>query len=77
MHHQAVKALGQGCRAIAWAPDGVVEAVQVAGHRFALGVQWHPEELSALPDYQANLRLFAMFVEECRQHSLNGRSAVG
>jgi putative glutamine amidotransferase len=25
------------------APDGVIEAIEAPGHRFALGVQWHPE----------------------------------
>jgi putative glutamine amidotransferase len=24
-------------------PDGVVEAIEAVGHKFALGVQWHPE----------------------------------
>jgi gamma-glutamyl-gamma-aminobutyrate hydrolase PuuD len=24
--------------------EGVVEAVELAGRRFVLGVQWHPEE---------------------------------
>lgn len=39
-HHQAVDRIGTGLTATAWAPDGVVEAVEVAGHPFALGVQW-------------------------------------
>jgi putative glutamine amidotransferase len=42
-HHQAVKALGAGVAASARAPDGVVEAIEVAELPFALGVQWHPE----------------------------------
>jgi putative glutamine amidotransferase len=66
MHHQAVKTLGQGCRPIAWAPDGVVEGLQVVGHPFAVGVQWHPEELATQQDHQANFRLFEAFVERCR-----------
>ena len=41
-HHQAVGCLGEGLRAVAWAPDGVVEAV--AHTALPLwGVQWHPE----------------------------------
>ena len=43
-HHQAVHRLGRGLIASASAPDGVIEAVEVAGSRFVLGVQWHPEE---------------------------------
>jgi gamma-glutamyl-gamma-aminobutyrate hydrolase PuuD len=43
-HHQAIDRLGRGLRAVAFAPDGTVEAVEVEGKRFALGVQWHPED---------------------------------
>lgn len=68
MHHQGVKALGDSCRPVAWAPDGLVEAVQVAGHPFAVGVQWHPEELANLQNYSMNALLFEAFVAECRQH---------
>ena len=45
-HHQAVGALGAGLVATAWSGDGVVEAVELSGHRFVVGVQWHPEESS-------------------------------
>jgi putative glutamine amidotransferase len=43
-HHQAVGRLGKGLTAVAWADDQVVEGVELQGHRFGLGVQWHPEE---------------------------------
>jgi len=43
-HHQAVSRLGKGLTAVAWAADQVIEAVELQGHRFGLGVQWHPEE---------------------------------
>ncbi|HEX6469323.1 MAG TPA: gamma-glutamyl-gamma-aminobutyrate hydrolase family protein [Streptosporangiaceae bacterium] len=43
-HHQAVRRLGKGLVAAAWTDDQVVEAVELQGHRFGLGVQWHPEE---------------------------------
>jgi putative glutamine amidotransferase len=42
-HHQAVRRLGRGLRVTARAPDGMIEAVEVPGRRFALGLQWHPE----------------------------------
>ncbi|WP_141430835.1 gamma-glutamyl-gamma-aminobutyrate hydrolase family protein [Bacillus sp. 03113] len=42
-HHQAVKDLGKGFEITATAPDGVVEAIEMNGSRFVLGVQWHPE----------------------------------
>ena len=49
-HHQAVQRLGTGLTAAAWADDGVVEAIVLTGHRFGIGVQWHPEEDSDLRD---------------------------
>ncbi|MGW4897728.1 gamma-glutamyl-gamma-aminobutyrate hydrolase family protein [Kitasatospora sp. NPDC004240] len=42
-HHQAVDRLGHGLRATAHGADGTVEALELPGRRFALGVQWHPE----------------------------------
>jgi putative glutamine amidotransferase len=56
VHHQAVRRLGEGLRAVAWSPDGVVEAVESERHPFVIGVQWHPE-LGALGD-QRQRRLF-------------------
>jgi putative glutamine amidotransferase len=41
-HHQAVEFPGEGLRATAWSPDGVIEAIEGPG---ALGIQWHPERL--------------------------------
>jgi putative glutamine amidotransferase len=44
LHHQGIDRLGQGLRIEATAPDGLIEAVSLAGARgFLLGVQWHPE----------------------------------
>ncbi len=45
-HHQVVRALGAGVRESGRAPDGVVEAIEVEGQAFALGVQWHPEVMA-------------------------------
>ena len=44
-HHQSCEAPGQGIVYTAWSPDGVVEGAEAPGHRFAVGVQWHPEEM--------------------------------
>jgi putative glutamine amidotransferase len=44
-HHQAVREAGRGVAVTAVAPDGVVEALELPGSRFALGVQWHPESV--------------------------------
>ena len=44
-HHQGVDKLGQGLIATGWSVgDGVVEAIELPDHPFALGVLWHPEE---------------------------------
>jgi putative glutamine amidotransferase len=48
-HHQAVKRLGRGLRAVAHAADGTVEAIECRGARFVVGVQWHVEGLVAQP----------------------------
>ena len=44
-HHQAIKRLGRRLREVAWAPDGVIEGVELDGAGFVVGVQWHPEDL--------------------------------
>jgi putative glutamine amidotransferase len=44
-HHQAPYRLGDGLIVAGWSPDGeVTEALEVTGHRFGIGVHWHPEE---------------------------------
>ncbi|MBI3962288.1 MAG: gamma-glutamyl-gamma-aminobutyrate hydrolase family protein [Deinococcus sp.] len=59
-HHQAVKAVAPGFQVTARASDGVIEAIEMAGQRFMVGVQWHPEAL--VDDYPAHRRLFTEFV---------------
>ncbi|HYE51453.1 MAG TPA: gamma-glutamyl-gamma-aminobutyrate hydrolase family protein [Azospirillaceae bacterium] len=43
LHQQGIDRLAPGLAAEATAPDGLIEAVRVEGHPFALGFQWHPE----------------------------------
>jgi putative glutamine amidotransferase len=44
-HHQAIGELGEELVVTGHAPeDGVPEAIELPGKRFALGVLWHPEE---------------------------------
>ena len=46
LHHQAIKRLGHGLSDVAWAPDGIIEGVEMPdAASLVLGVQWHPEEL--------------------------------
>ncbi len=44
-HHQSAKDVAPPLQVTARAPDGVIEAVELPGSRFFIGVQWHPEEL--------------------------------
>jgi putative glutamine amidotransferase len=60
-HHQAVDLLAAGLVPVAWAGDGVVEAVELVGTDFVLGVQWHPEEDGV------DRRLFQALVEAARK----------
>jgi putative glutamine amidotransferase len=60
-HHQSVADAGRG-RVSARTEDGVVEAIELPGARFAVGVQWHPESLD--PPHRD--RLFGAFVRACR-----------
>ncbi len=46
-HHQCVKELGKGLTVDATADDGVVEAIEMDGKRFMLGLQYHPERALA------------------------------
>lgn len=61
LHHQAVARLGEGVTAVGWAPDGTIEAVEVARHPEVVAVQWHPE---LMEQDAAQQRLFADLV--CR-----------
>ena len=53
LHHQGIDTSAPRLTPVAWAPDGIVEAVELTGHRFGLGVQWHPENLQAYPEMRA------------------------
>jgi putative glutamine amidotransferase len=60
-HHQAVDALGMHLRAVAWAPDGLVEGIEATDRSFAVGVQWHAE---GLVDAEEQHALFDAFMTE-------------
>ena len=64
LHHQSVNRVGSGLEVTGRAADGVVEALELPGARWCLGVQWHPE---LLPDDPAELGLFTEFVLTCQQ----------
>jgi putative glutamine amidotransferase len=63
LHHQAVQQIAAGLTPTAYAPDGILESVELPEHPFGLGVQWHPEWLQA---YEPMRALFGAFVHAAR-----------
>lgn len=49
VHHQTAGTVAAGLEAVAWAPDGVIEALEAPAHPEVLAVQWHPEKLREGP----------------------------
>lgn len=64
LHHQAIRQPAPGLEVVARAEDDVIEAVELPGKCFAIGVQWHPE---CLPEEPAMQRLFSEFVKVARE----------
>ena len=64
-HHQALEKLGGGVEAVAWSRDGVIEAIELDGPEFAIGVQWHAE---GLIDEKSQHALFAKFVAAAQRY---------
>jgi putative glutamine amidotransferase len=56
LHHQIVAELGPRARAVGWADDGTIEAIEVEGAPRVVGVQWHPEMLRHRPEHLALFR---------------------
>ena len=63
-HHQGIAKVGHGLVASAFAPDGIVEAVEDPTLPFWVAVQWHPENLFNTP----HERLFQALVEAARKY---------
>lgn len=58
LHHQGIRELGDNLRAVGYAPDGILEAVELPGHPFGVAVQWHPEWMPDDPYMQALFKAF-------------------
>jgi gamma-glutamyl-gamma-aminobutyrate hydrolase PuuD len=58
-HHQGLGSLGEGLHEVAWAEDGLVEAVEDPSKRYLVGVLWHPEAGD-------DMQLFQRLVEAAR-----------
>ncbi len=63
LHHQCIKELGTGLRAIAHSNDGVIEAIEMPDRDFVLGMQWHPEEMAMHGD-ENMLNVFKEFIKK-------------
>jgi putative glutamine amidotransferase len=64
-HHQALRGAADGFVAVAHAPDGTFEAIEMPDHPWLIAVQWHPE-LSAASD-PTQQKLFDAIVEAARK----------
>jgi len=81
IHHQGIRRLGTGVIASGWSEDGLVEAAEVPGAAFCLGVQWHPEEMRGIAHAQALfsglVHAAARRMREVRVQELRGREGRG
>ena len=62
LHHQSVNKVADELKKVAYALDGVVEAIEHLDKRFVIGVQWHPEWLQ---NQQPMRKLYKAFIENC------------
>jgi putative glutamine amidotransferase len=69
-HHQAIDSLGAHLVVTARSEDGVIEAVELPGRRFVVGVQWHPEE-------SRDRRLFEALIVAATERRSSGPSVDG
>lgn len=59
-HHQGILEAGKGMKAAGFAEDGLIEAIELEGDEWVIGVQWHPE---ATPEEPTTRALFSAFVQ--------------
>ena len=60
-HHQSLRKIAPSCRVVGFAPDSIVEAIEVPGYKM-IGVQWHPENL--YKEHPEEAALFNWLMEE-------------
>lgn len=58
-HHQAIRGAAPSLKVVAYSKDGIIEAVEMPGHPFFIGVQWHPE----LSEDPIQKKLFDAFIK--------------
>lgn len=72
-HHQSVQNVAEGWRGVAYAGDGVVEAIECEYHPWMLAVQWHPE---MSPRGSIQSRIFQNFVQTAAAHFRSYRKSA-
>jgi putative glutamine amidotransferase len=60
-HHQAIKDLAPGFKVTAYSKDNVIEAIEQCDKKFVVGVQFHPEIMTAYNDKNM-FKLFKAFI---------------
>lgn len=75
IHHQAVDCIAGGFHAVAWAPDGIVEAIEPDDDWAYWGVQWHPEKLAGALEGAEETRLYAALIAAARDRAAGARAA--
>lgn len=71
LHHQGIQRLADALRPVAFAPDQLIEAVEIPGHDFGIAVQWHPEWLQ---EHAAQRALFSALVQAAARGQNNGKN---
>lgn len=66
LHHQSIKDVGDGFTISARDRDHIVQGIEATEGPLRIGVQWHPEYM---PQRREQRRLFARFVDHCRNCS--------
>ncbi len=69
IHHQSIDVTAPGLHPVAWAPDGIVEAVEADDDWPFWAVQWHPEKMIAPDEAAEEMPLFAAFVSAARERA--------
>ena len=70
-HHQGLQRVSDALTEVAWAEDGVLEAVIAKDHSWVVGVQWHPEAMAAVDIVEK--ALFEAFVDATRGVTTSAR----
>lgn len=77
-HRQSVKDVGKGLALTATSPDSVVEAIELIGDAFCMGLQWHPEVLGFKRGKNGfelgplGKKIFNAFIRAAKDYKLKG-----